>query len=41
MILCVCTYVEATATGWKPNCSQINNNKTLGQKAFCDFTKAN
>jgi hypothetical protein len=31
MILCVCTYVEATAPGWKPNCSKINNsnNKSL------------
>jgi hypothetical protein len=26
MILCVYTYVEATVTGWKPNCSKINNN---------------
>jgi hypothetical protein len=26
MILCVYTYVEATAAGRKPNCSKINNN---------------
>jgi hypothetical protein len=29
MILCVYTYVEATATGWNPNCSKINNNNNI------------
>jgi hypothetical protein len=32
MTLCVYTYVEATTTGWKPNCNRINNNNNINNK---------